>query len=95
MSDFAAQKSEFIQEVSAIQDEQKFSELVQAYQELKARDLEAIKQKLRRPMRKKLDPEAIKRARGFKGHNKEEIFRLIKEIDIQEPIELLLSQLTK
>lgn len=95
MSDFTDQKNEFIQEVSALQDERQFSQLVAAYREIKARDVAAVKQRLRRPLRRKLNPEVIKRGRGFKGHDKAEIYRLIKEIDIQEPIELLLSQLTR
>jgi hypothetical protein len=35
------------------------------------------------------------RKRGYSGVNKEELDRLRDELDIQEPLELLLSQLTK
>jgi hypothetical protein len=56
-----------------------------------------IKNKLlNKPFREKFDPDAMKREQGWKGqHDKAEIFRLIKEMDVTEPIELLISQLTK
>ena len=59
------------------------------------RERQAGLRKYQKPTRKKTDLEAIKIERGFKAHDKEEIFRLIREINIQEPIELLLAQLTK
>lgn len=46
-----------------------------------------------RTAREALD-EQIKR-QGYTGLNKEEMDRLRDELDVQEPIELLLSQLTK
>ena len=53
-------------------------------------------QKLAKPMRKTLDIEAIKREQGWKGyHDTEKMDRLIKKMDIQEPIEELLAMLTK
>lgn len=39
--------------------------------------------------------EEQKRLRGYRGINKEELDRLRDELDIQEPFELLLSQLTR
>ncbi len=57
---------------------------------------EEEKKLLAKPMRKTLDVEAIKREQGWKGyHDKEKMDRLIKEMDIQEPIEELLAMLTK
>ncbi|MCF8246558.1 MAG: hypothetical protein K9J37_10130 [Saprospiraceae bacterium] len=54
------------------------------------------KKLLVKPMRKTLDVEAIKREQGWKGkHDKEKMDRLIKEMNIQEPIEELLAMLTK
>ncbi len=51
---------------------------------------------LRKPLREKFSAEAVKRESGWKGqHDKTEMMRLVKEMDIQEPIELLLSQLSK
>ena len=51
--------------------------------------------KINRPMAKKLDLEALKKAKNYKGVNRERFNKLVREIDIKEPIELLLSQLTK
>jgi hypothetical protein len=60
-------------------------------------EYETLKAKLLgKPPGKKLDPEAIKREQGWKGqHDEAEIMRLIREINVKEPIELLLSQLSK
>ena len=49
---------------------------------------------LRRPIAKTLDIEALKKARNYKGVNRERFNQLVKEINITEPIELLLSQLS-
>jgi len=93
VTDLAERKLELIQELSQIRDEQDFAQLEETLRNIRER--QGRIRKYSKPMRKKLDPEAIKCQRGFKGHDKEEMFRLIREIDIQEPIELLLSQLTK
>jgi len=47
------------------------------------------------PIRQKFDAEAIRQRRGRVGHDKAKIMRLIREMDVQEPIEQLLAQLTK
>jgi hypothetical protein len=41
------------------------------------------------------DLEAMMKAQGYKGVNWQEVDRLVAELDIQEPIEELLKQLTK
>jgi hypothetical protein len=46
-------------------------------------------------IREKFDAEAIRQKRGRVGHNKAKIMQLIQEMDVQEPIEQLLAQLTK
>ena len=92
MHDFAERKLEFIREVSAISDEAVFFELENTLHKFTAR--EKYRQ-LTRPTRKKFDAEAIRRKRNIQGHDHAEIFRLIKAVDIQEPIQLLLSQLSK
>ena len=51
--------------------------------------------KINRPMTKKLDLEALKKAKNYKGVNRVRFNQLVKEINIHEPIELLLSQLSK
>ncbi|MEK7254649.1 MAG: hypothetical protein AAB316_07895 [Bacteroidota bacterium] len=50
---------------------------------------------MKKPYREKFDPEETKREQGWKGqHDKEEMMRLIREMDIQEPVEELLAMLT-
>jgi len=46
-------------------------------------------------IRQKFDADAIRQRRGRVGHDKAKIMHLIREMDIQEPIEQLLAQLTK
>ncbi|MCW5922033.1 MAG: hypothetical protein KIS77_06820 [Saprospiraceae bacterium] len=93
MHNLAERKQELIQEVSQISDEQEFAQLEETLRKIKARQ-ERIR-KYRRPMPKKTDPEAIKRQRGFKGHDKEAFMHLIREMNVQEPVEELLAMLTK
>ncbi|MFN8354505.1 MAG: hypothetical protein U0Y10_08670 [Spirosomataceae bacterium] len=48
-----------------------------------------------RPTSKKLELEALKKAKNYKGVNREQFNQLIKEINIVEPIDVLLSQLSQ
>lgn len=48
-----------------------------------------------RDMPNSTDLEAMMQAQGYKGVNWKEVDRLVAELDIQEPIEELLKQLTK
>ena len=50
---------------------------------------------LHRPTAKTLDLDALKKARNYKGVNRERFNKLVKEINIPEPIDLLLSQLSR
>lgn len=50
---------------------------------------------INRPIKKRLDLEALKRAKKYKGVNRERFNKLVKEMNITEPIELLLSQLSQ
>jgi hypothetical protein len=50
---------------------------------------------INRPIKKRLDLDAIKKAKNYKGVNRERFDQLVKEINIVEPIELLLSQLSQ
>jgi len=53
-------------------------------------------QLLAKPMRESFDKEAIKRAQNWKGqHDKAGMMKLIIDMDVQEPIEKLLSQLSR
>lgn len=56
---------------------------------------QVLRSKLNKPFREKLDVEAIKKEQGWKGqHDKAEMMRLIREMEIREPVEQLLAQLT-
>lgn len=46
-------------------------------------------------VRQRFDADAIRRRRGRVGHDKAKIMLLIQEMNVQEPIEQLLAQLTK
>ena len=45
------------------------------------------------PIKKTIDIEAIKREQGYKGVNRKRFDRLVKELNITEPLEDLLAQL--
>ncbi|MDZ4681532.1 MAG: hypothetical protein SH848_17920 [Saprospiraceae bacterium] len=91
-NDLAEQKIAFIREVSEIENEKTLSALIAAYLQITAPAKADAKPK---PIRKKFDAEAIRHSRGGVGHDKDKIMGLIREMDIQEPIEQLLSQLSK
>jgi hypothetical protein len=46
-----------------------------------------------KPIEKTIDLEAIKREKGYKGVNRKRFDRLVKELNITEPLEDLLAQL--
>ncbi len=50
---------------------------------------------LHRPVAKTLNLDALKKARNYQGVNRERFNKLVKEINITEPIDLLLSQLSR
>jgi len=52
-------------------------------------------QKYIRPRREKIDLQALMLEQGYTGPNWKQFDKLVKELNIQEPIELLLSQLTR
>lgn len=54
-----------------------------------------LQHKLRRPIQKKMDPEALKKAQNWKGHDEEALRNAIHELNVEEPIEELLSQLAE
>jgi len=58
-------------------------------------DKKDILEQLARPIRPHFDLEEIKREQGYQPINREELEELIKELDIQEPLEDLLAMLTK
>lgn len=50
--------------------------------------------KIAKPLRKKMDIEELKREQNYKGANKVKMQKIVAELAIEEPLELLLSQLT-
>lgn len=56
---------------------------------------EKLLHSLVKPLRKKTDIEQIKKEQNWKGVDRKKFDRLIKEIDIQEPLEQLLSDIGK
>jgi hypothetical protein len=93
MTALAEKKIEFIQTVSGIEDVKTLAALMEAYR--KITEESKVSQKGKDSIRQKFDADAIRQRRGKKGHDKAEIIRLIQEMDIQEPIEQLLAQLSK
>jgi hypothetical protein len=52
-------------------------------------------EKLAKPIRKNLDIEELIKEQNWKPINREEFDRLVKELDIQEPIEQLIADIGK
>lgn len=93
MGSIAERKYHLIQLISSIEDEKV---LVQIQEELEAiRSKEELLAQITKPMKKTLDVEEMKREQNWKPVDIEELQEIIKQMDIQEPIELLLSQLSK
>lgn len=93
MTALTEKKLEFIREVSGIEDEKTLAALVEAYHQITGEA--KANGKPVKPIRQKFDADAIRRRRGRVGHDKAKVMRLIHEMDVQEPIEQLLAQLTK
>lgn len=81
-----------IRQIMEINDEGVIDDLEQ-YVEEKAQHKSDndILQQLARPIRPHFDLEAIKKEQGYQPINKEELNQLIKELDIQEPLEELVA----
>jgi hypothetical protein len=93
MTALAEKKLQFIREVSSIEDVKTLSALLEAYQKI-IEEAKATNKPVN-AIRQKFDADAIRQRRGRVGHDKAKIMRLIREMDIQEPTEQLLAQLTK
>jgi hypothetical protein len=81
-------KYKLIEKITSLQDEEVLNKLELLLKEYSSGN--AILMEIVKPMREELDIEQLKLEQNYKGFNKEEIDQLIKEIDIQEPIEDLL-----
>jgi hypothetical protein len=69
--------------------------LVMPTPEKQAVPVNDVLKRLHRPIQKRLDLDALKKAKNYKGVNRVRWDALIKEMNITEPIELLLSQLSQ
>ncbi|HRI60743.1 MAG TPA: hypothetical protein PK228_13490 [Saprospiraceae bacterium] len=93
MGNIAAQKAYLIKLISAIDNEATLTRLGELAEKIRQQD--ELVSMLTKPMPETLDVEAIKRSQNWKGVNREKWNKLIDEMDIQEPVETLLAQLTK
>lgn len=81
-------KYKLIEKITSLRDEEVLNKLELLLKEYSSGN--AILMEIVKPMREELDIEQLKLEQNYKGFNKEEVDQLIKEIDIQEPIEDLL-----
>ena len=111
MGNLAEHKLHLIQLISEIDNPKDLELLEKELEKIKAKKAKPVqnsvlvrmggltemeKKLLAKPIRKTFDKEAMMREQGWTGkHDKEGMDRLIKEMDIQEPIEELLAMLTK
>ena len=58
-----------------------------------SREQSDLLRKLAKPMRKKLDLEELKREQNWKPIDRKKFDKLVKELDIQEPLEQLLADI--
>jgi hypothetical protein len=93
MGSIAERKYHLIQLISSIEDEKTLAQMQEELEEIQRRG--SLLAKLTKPMKKTLDVEELKREQNWKPVDMEEWHRLAEELDIQEPIEQLLAQLTK
>ncbi len=63
-----------------------------AYLPTEKTELPSTIKKVAKPLRKTLDIETLKKEQNYQGANKEKIERIIQEMAIEEPIEVLLAQ---
>ncbi len=93
MTVLAEKKLEFIREISGINDVKTLAALMAAYQKITGEA--KTNTQSNNTIRQKFDADVIRQRRGRVGHDKSKIMRLIQEMNVQEPIDQLLSQLSK
>ena len=84
-----ARKYKLISQITSLRDEAEIALLEVVFKNLTTGD--ALLQKLAKPMRKRLNIEALIKEQGFKGVDRKKFDALVAEIDVQEPIEELLA----
>ena len=93
MGNITERKYHIIQLITAIEDEKALARIQEDLEEIRRR--ENLLAKITKPMKKTLDVEEMKREQNWKPVDMGEWHRLAEELDIQEPVEELLAQLTK
>lgn len=86
-----AQKYNLIKKITEIQDEVIISKLTHLLNEYSSGD--RILLDILKPMRENLDIEELKMEQKYQGFDKNEVQLLIKELDLQEPLEKLLEDI--
>lgn len=84
-------KYKLIEKITSLQDEEVLNKLELLLDEYSKGNL--ILMEIVKPIRENLDVEQLKKEQNYQGFDKEEVDRLIKEIDLQEPIEELLKMI--
>ena len=84
-------KYKLIERITSLQDEEVLNKLELVLNEYSRGNL--ILMEIVKPIREKLDIEQLKKEQNYQGFDKEEVDRLIKEIDLQEPIEELIKMI--
>ena len=85
-------KLQLIREITSLNDAATLVRLEKVLKISGAKSDEILKN-LSKPRRKKLNIEALKKEQNFSQFNRAKFDALIKELDIQEPIEQLLSMI--
>lgn len=90
-----ALKLELIDTIMALKDAQKLRKIKATIRDLwpQEEDNDDVIKRLNKPMRKRIDIEELKEEQGYKPINKEEFFKKIDALDIEEPLEELLRMI--
>lgn len=84
-------KYKLIEKITSLKDEDVLNKLNLVIDEYSKGNF--ILMEIVKPIREKLDIEQLKKEQNYQGFDKDEVDQLIKEIDIQEPIEELLEMI--
>lgn len=91
-------KIDLIVEITHLDDEISLRRLRENIQEIKKQPTEKqleMLEKLAKPIRKKTDIDELIKEQNWKGVNREKFDRLVKEMDIKEPLEQLIADIGK
>ncbi|NUQ26168.1 MAG: hypothetical protein HUU34_19635 [Saprospiraceae bacterium] len=84
-------KYKLIEKITSLKDEEVLNKLDLVIDEYSRGNF--ILMEIVKPIREKLDIEQLKKEQYYQGFDKDEVDQLIKEIDLQEPIEELLEMI--